>query len=136
MTFSGIQKCSQPTIFNLQASDWLRCEEETGTHYSISRRTSKLVSFFLWILKVAYFGTKNTRFSKNSIKLIFDFFFHEYIWNYTYIWTICNDNFKFTLSLKLKGLIPFIAVPPNACLFFITCFLYGWQKIFTNKNIF
>ena len=58
VTFSGTQKCSQPTVFNLQASDWLRCEEETGAHYSISRRTSKLFKKNLWILKVAYFGTK------------------------------------------------------------------------------
>ena len=27
-------------------------------------------------------------------------------------------------------------VPPNAGLFSITHFLYGWQKIFMNKNIF
>ena len=68
--------------------------------------------------------------------MYFWFFFHKNIWNYTYICTICNDNLKFTLSLKLDGLMPFIAVPPNACLFSITRFLYGWQKIFTNKNIF
>ena len=27
-------------------------------------------------------------------------------------------------------------MPPNTCLFSITRFLYGWQKIFTNKNSF
>ena len=30
----------------------------------------------------------------------------------------------------------FLECPPNAGLFSITRFLYGWQKIFTNKNIF
>ena len=53
-----------------------------------------------------------------------------------YICTKYNDNFKFTLSLTLNGAKTFLAVPPNACLFSITRFLYGWQKIFTNKNIF
>ena len=116
-----------------QASDWLHCEEEIGTHYSIYYGTSKLVIFFFFS-KVAYFGKKNAILKKIH-KIYFWFFFHEYIRNYTYICTICKDNFKFTLSLKLKGLMPFIAVPPNACLFSITHFLYGWQKILTNKNI-
>ena len=30
VTFSGTKKIIEPTVFNLQASDWLHCEEETG----------------------------------------------------------------------------------------------------------
>ena len=41
--FSGTQKASNLTVFNLQASDWLHCEEETGAHYSLYYGTSKLL---------------------------------------------------------------------------------------------
>ena len=51
----------------------------------------------------------------------------------TYIFTECIDNFKFSISLKSKVEKPFPWVPTNAGLFSITRFLYGWQKIFTNK---
>ena len=112
--FSGTQKASNPRVFNLQASDWLHCEEETGAYYSIYYGTSKLVSFFFLILKLLILAKKKSWFSKNSIKFFVQFFYHEYIRNYMYICTICNNNFKFTLSLKLKGLMPFIAVPLNA----------------------
>ena len=30
--FSGTQKPTPPTFFNLQASDWVHCEEKTGEH--------------------------------------------------------------------------------------------------------
>ena len=30
-------KVLQPRVFNLQASDWLLCEEETGAHYLLHR---------------------------------------------------------------------------------------------------
>ena len=42
------------------------------------------------------------------------------------IFTKCIDNFKFSISLKSYAEYAFS----------ITSFLYGWQKIFTNKNIF
>ena len=74
VTFSGTKKIIEPTVFNLQAADWLHCEEETGAHLSMSQFSSKLVSFFILILKVAYFGTKKYAFLKNSLKFIFDFF--------------------------------------------------------------
>ena len=131
MTFSGTQMFFLPTVFNLQASNWVHCEEEIGAHYSIYYGTSKLVSFFFFF-KLLILPQKNMIFKK-----FYTFFFSWiYIELYVYIYTICNDNFKFTLSLKLKGWISFIAVPPNAGLFSITRFLYGWQKIFSNKNIF
>ena len=132
VTFSGTQKIIEPTVFNLQASDWLHCEEETGAHLSMSQFSSKLVIFLILILKFAYFGTKNYMIVKKFPKIYFWFFFKNPARRSTYICTICNDNFKFTLSLKLNGQLSFIAVPPNACLFSITRFLYSWQKIFTN----
>ena len=61
--------------FNLQASDWVHCEEETGAYYQLYRHTYKLVFFFLEISKVYYFAPKNTRISKNSLKFIIHFFF-------------------------------------------------------------
>ena len=70
MTFSGTQKPTPPAVFNLLASDWVHCEEETGTHMEKSRLTSTLFHFFLHIFKVVYFAPKNTRNSKNSIKFI------------------------------------------------------------------
>ena len=74
VTFSGTKKIIEPTVFNLQASDWLHCEEKTGAHLSMSRFSSELVIFFILIFTVAYFGTKNMWFLKNSLKFIFDFF--------------------------------------------------------------
>ena len=95
-----------------------------------------LLVFFILILKFAYFGTKKYAILKKFPKIYLWSFFQNPALKYTYICTICNDNFKLMLSLKLNGVVSFIAVPPNACLFSITRFLYSWQKIFTNKNIF
>ena len=97
MTISGTQKPTPPTIFNLQASDWVHCEEETGVYYQLSRLTYKFVIFNFF--KVAYFAQKNMYFSKNSLIYIF-FFFQKEIIGHMYIRTKCKDNFKFTISLK------------------------------------
>ena len=86
-------------VFNQQASDWVHCEEETGAYYQLARNTYKLVNFFKQIFNV-YFASKNTRFSKNSIKFIIQFFFQKPVIGHMYICTKCNDNFKFTISLK------------------------------------
>ena len=32
---SGTQTASPPTVFNLQASNWVHCEEETGAYYQL-----------------------------------------------------------------------------------------------------
>ena len=53
VTFSGTQKPTPPTVFNIQASDWIHCEEETGAYYQLSQLTYKLTFF-----KVAYFAQK------------------------------------------------------------------------------
>ena len=135
VTFSGTQKSSQPTLFNLQASDLVHCEEETGAYYQLSRLTYKLVKKKL-IFKVAYFAKKKYALFKKFPKIYYSFFFQKNIIGHTYICTKCNDNFKFTISLKLNGVKTFLTVSPIACLFYITRFLYGWQKIFTNKDYF
>ena len=135
VTFSGIQNPLQPTVFNLQASDWVHCKEETGAYYQLYRHTYKLV-IFLQASKVSYFAPQKYVDLKKIPKIYHSFLFAKKIIGHTNIFTECNDNFKFTISLKLNGAKTFIAVPPKACLFYITSFLYSWQKIFTNKNIF
>ena len=55
--FLVTQKPTPPTVFNLQASDWVHYEEETGGYYLLSRNTYKLV-IFLQIFKVVYFARK------------------------------------------------------------------------------
>ena len=37
---------TRPTVFNLQASQQVHCEEKAGSYYQLSRITSKLVVFF------------------------------------------------------------------------------------------
>ena len=71
VTFSRTKKIIEPTVFNLQALDWLHCEEEACAHLSMSQFSSKLVSFFILILKVAYFGTKKYVFFKKFPKIYF-----------------------------------------------------------------
>ena len=73
-------------------------------------------------------------FQKNYENLLVIFFSKKDIWH-TYVFTKCIDNFKFTISLKSNEEQSFAWVPPNACLFSIMSFVYGWQKIFMDKNI-
>ena len=39
MTFPVTSKPTPPTVFNLQASDWVHCQEETGRDVEISRQS-------------------------------------------------------------------------------------------------
>ena len=64
-----------PTVFNLQASDWVHCEKETGACYQLSQFTYKLVKKIFF--KVFYFAEKNMPFSKNFLKFIIHFFFKK-----------------------------------------------------------
>ena len=96
MTFSGTQKPTPNTVFNQQASDWVHCEEETGAHAGISRHTYKFVKkkykfrkLFILLKKICSFQ-----------KIPSFFFLQRDIAAYVYIYTKCNDNFKFTISLK------------------------------------
>ena len=84
--------------FNLQAYYWVHCEEETGAYYQLSRLTYKLIIFFFFNLKLLILP-KNTLFKKFP-KMYYSFKKKEEIIRHTYICTKCNDNFKFTVSLK------------------------------------
>ena len=62
VTFPVTSKPAPPTVFNLQASDWVHCEEETGEYTKLSRNTNELVIYlFLQIFIVVYFANKNMR---------------------------------------------------------------------------
>ena len=50
--FSGTHKSTPPTVFNLQASHRVHCEEETGAYYQLSRFTCKLVKKIYKFLKL------------------------------------------------------------------------------------
>ena len=52
-------KPTSPTVFNIQAPNWVHYEKEPGAHTRITRQTYKLVSLFLQIFKVIYFAKKN-----------------------------------------------------------------------------
>ena len=63
MTFPVTQKPTPSTVFNLQASDWVHCEEETGAYYQLSQFTYK---FLIKKKNVScLFCEKNKCFSKN-----------------------------------------------------------------------
>ena len=71
VTFSSTLKPTPPTVFNLQASDWVHCEEETGAYYQLSQFTYKLVIFFLQIFKFDNFVKKIMQFSKKFLTFFF-----------------------------------------------------------------
>ena len=64
MTFPVTQKPTPPTVFNLQASNWVHCEEETGAYYQLSWFTEKCVQFFILFLKLFILGKKVHAFQK------------------------------------------------------------------------
>ena len=68
-------KSSQPTVFNLQALDWIHCEQETGAYYQLYRHTYKLAKFFLQISKVSYFAPKKYADFKKFLKVYYSYFF-------------------------------------------------------------
>ena len=93
MTFSGTQKLTPPSVFNLQASDWVHCEEETGAHAEYPDEPLNLYSF-LQIFKFVYFAKKIRTFQKISQNLLL-LFFHKEIIQHTYIFTKYIDNSNF-----------------------------------------
>ena len=56
VTFSGSQKPTPPTVFNLQASDWVHCEEETGAHYQLSLLKKRIINFMEFFEMHKFFG--------------------------------------------------------------------------------
>ena len=76
VTFSGTQKPTPPTVFNLQALDWVHCEEETGVYCQLSRVTYKLVKKNYKFLMFVIFPQKRD-FQKKILKFILQFFFKK-----------------------------------------------------------
>ena len=73
--FPVTSKPNPSTVFNLQASDWVYCEEETGVYYQLSRNTYKFFYFFL-ILKLFILEKKYVHFKKIH-KLYYSFFLNK-----------------------------------------------------------
>ena len=57
-------KPTPPTVFNVQAPNWVHFEEKTGAHTRMSWQTNKFVCIFKQIFKVFYFGEKKTKYQK------------------------------------------------------------------------
>ena len=71
--FLVTSKPTRPTVFNLQALDWVHCEEERGVYAQLSRNIYKLVIKKLQIFKVFYFAKKIHEFQKILSNLLFIF---------------------------------------------------------------
>ena len=73
--FLVTSKPTPPTVFNLQASDWVHCEEEAGSYYQLSRNTYKFVKkctfLKLFILPKIYSQLKKFH------KVYYTFFFSK-----------------------------------------------------------
>ena len=82
VTFSGTQKPTPPTVFNLPVSDWVHCEEETGVYYQLSRNYYKLLLFYKF-LKLFILSKKCALFKKFPKN--YSFFLKRDNWAYIYI---------------------------------------------------
>ena len=82
---SGHFKAYSAIVFNLQASEWTHCEEETGVYYHLSRNTYKLVKK-IQTFKIVYFANQKTLISKNSVKFSIHFFSKRDNWAYVYVY--------------------------------------------------
>ena len=74
VTFSGTQETTPPS-FNLQASDWVHSEEETGAYYQLARNNLNWLKNVNKFLKLLILLQKIMSFSNNSLKFIIQFFF-------------------------------------------------------------
>ena len=85
--FQVTSKPTPPTVFNLQASDWVHCEEEIGASHQSPRNTYKLVIFCLPIFKVVYFHRKEYSHFKKFHKIYYSYFFQKRDnWAYVYMY--------------------------------------------------
>ena len=71
----------------------VRITNYIGLPINCLKKNYKILKLFLW-------PQKNAHCSKNSLKFIINFFLKKNVIGHTYIYTKCNDNFKFTISLK------------------------------------
>ena len=137
--FLVTSKPTAPTVFNQQASDLVHCKEETGAH--AKKYLGIPILFFLQILKLFILPPKNTWISKNSIKFIILFFFIKKLFQHTYICTKCNENFKFSISKILWGVVFCLNAPKRRFIFYNSFCLWltenlHKQKHFLERNIF
>ena len=84
--FFSTQKPTPPTVFNLQALDWVHCEEETGAYYQLSRLTYKLIIYIFLLFTVAYFAKKYMIFKKLPKIYNLIFFSKRDNWAYIYMY--------------------------------------------------
>ena len=101
LMFPVTSKPTTPTVFNLQASNWVHCEEETGAHTGVTRQIYKLLNLFLMtFLKLFILYKKNTRISKSSLKFIIHYNWKKVIAVYIYI---SKRRFIFYSSFSLRS---------------------------------
>ena len=77
LTFSAIEKFSHIAVFNLQASDYVHCEEEEGTNLNVSLHIYTLVTV-----------KKNNMTFFVRISKDFQNFIVHYNWTKRYVWTL------------------------------------------------
>ena len=85
VTFPITQKPTPPRVFNLQALDWVHCEEETGAYFQLSQLTYKFIIFKKKKIKLLILREKKYA-PKNSLKFIITFFFKRDNWACIYMY--------------------------------------------------
>ena len=87
-------------------------------------------------MKFHFFSKKITRRSKTFVKFILEGKWSFGIISYTLSRAKSNGTIHFVLSLKFGDPCSFPQTPQKTYIFYATRFIYGLEKIFTNKNIF
>ena len=108
VTFPVTQKPTPPTVFNLQASDWVHCEEETGAYYQLSRFTYKLI----FKKKLLLLRKKYTLFKKFP-KFIILFFSKRDNWAYIYMYWMQWWHQIYYISKILGGVVFCMSAPKH-----------------------
>ena len=88
----------------------------------VYRYTTYTFLFFIFKLMKIFFHVKNMRISKKSLNFIVHYNCTEFILPYTYLYTKCNDIFKFSVSLKLNEEQIFLGAPPRHRFIFYSSF--------------
>ena len=136
-TFSVTAKPIPSAVFYLEASDYVHCEKEGSANRKIDTPISTRLAF-LKKNKVYFFPQKNANLKKNP-KFYYSLWLGKntcsYI--YIYIYTKCINIFSLHIfDFSKNKWTGFSRSARKNGLFSIARFLYSWQKIFTNKNIF
>ena len=137
VTFPVTLKPTPPTVFNLQALDWVHCEEEMHAYFQISQHTNKKFFYFIW--RFFYFAKKNANLKKID-KIYYPFFFTKrYSGIHIYLLNALTSNFSISLKSYEEQSFPW--VPQNAYLFSMTVFFMvdrksSWTKTFSQNMIY